>query len=101
MFSTTAANGDQSESPNAPSVENVEMTVHYANGMSESVALDYPFHYASSADDPWSAQNANNPNFPATFQTPPPDQAGSEPAIVKYVMARSTADGYTTLKPCQ
>ncbi|MGZ3522686.1 MAG: hypothetical protein ACXVAG_17150 [Vulcanimicrobiaceae bacterium] len=80
--------------------ENIRMTVHFPDHSLQSVDLDYPWYYVSDAADPWSEQNLKNPNFPVTFQSPPPNKAGQEPDLVQYVMRHSSADGYTKLKDC-
>ncbi|MDQ2871620.1 MAG: hypothetical protein M3R35_00660 [Candidatus Eremiobacteraeota bacterium] len=80
--------------------ENIRMTVHFPDGTSQSVDLDYPWYYASEAADPWSQQNLRNANFPVTFQQPPPDKVAGEPSLVQYVTQHSSADGYTRLKDC-
>ena len=80
--------------------ETIRMTVHYPDGHVDSTNLDWKWYYPSEAADPWSAQNLKNPNFPTTFQRPPPDKTASEPPVVQYVMQHSTADGYTLLKEC-
>ncbi|HTU82798.1 MAG TPA: hypothetical protein VMF61_11750 [Candidatus Acidoferrales bacterium] len=78
----------------------IRLTVHFPDGHSESQLLDYPFYYASEALNPWSDRNRSNPAFPTLFQTPPPQDAASEPPLVQYVMAHTTRDGYTLLKDC-
>jgi hypothetical protein len=78
----------------------IAMTVHYSNGGTASIALDYQWYYPSEAANPWSRRNRDNPNFPTTFQQPPPDKRDAEPSIVRYVMDHTSADGYTLLKEC-
>ena len=80
--------------------ESIRMTVHYPDGHSDATNLDWKWYYPSEATDPWSDQNLKNPNFPTTFQRPPPDKAANEPQIVQYVMQHSTPEGYTLLKEC-
>ena len=80
--------------------ETIRMMVHYPDGHVDATNLDWKFYYPNEAADPWSAENLKNPNFPTTFQRPPPDKAPNEPAIVQYVMQHSSADGYTLLKEC-
>lgn len=78
----------------------IAMTVHYSNGGTASTALDYQWYYPSEAANPWSRRNRDDPNFPTTFQQPPPDKRDAEPSLVRYVMDHTSADGYTLLKEC-
>jgi hypothetical protein len=78
----------------------IRLSVHYADGSSQSMILDYPWYYPSEADNPWSDANLKDPNFPTRLQTPPPDKLGDEPPLVRYVIAHSTPDGMTLLKAC-
>jgi hypothetical protein len=78
----------------------IAMTVHYSNGGAASIALDYQWYYPSEAANPWSRRNRDDPKFPTTFQQPPPDKRDAEPALVRYVMEHTSADGYTLLKEC-
>ena len=78
----------------------IRMSVHFADGSSQSMILDYPWYYPSEAANPWSDRNLRDPNFPTRFQQPPPEKATGEPPLVQYVMAHSTADGLTLLRDC-
>ncbi|MBV8067733.1 MAG: hypothetical protein JO113_07130, partial [Candidatus Eremiobacteraeota bacterium] len=78
----------------------IRMSVHFADGSSQSTMLDYPWYYPSEAANPWSDQNLKDPAFPTRFQPPPPSKAGAEPALVQYVVAHSTPDGMTLLRDC-
>ncbi len=79
----------------------ISMTVRFPDGHAESTVLDYPFYYPSEAANPWSSANLKNPSYAAIeFQMPPPAKRDAEPALVQYVMAHTTAEGYTKLKPC-
>jgi hypothetical protein len=78
----------------------IRMSVHFADGSSQSLILDYPWYYASEAVNPWSAQNLRESDFPTRFQPPPPGKIDEEPALVRYVADHSTADGMTLLKDC-
>jgi hypothetical protein len=78
----------------------IRLSVHFPDGHSESLLLDYPWYYASEASNPWSNQNLNDPNFPTTFQVPPADKAANEPPLVQYVIAHTGPGGYTLLKDC-
>ena len=77
--------------------EHMQITVHFPDGSSQSVDLDYPWYYPARADDPFMPENKN---VPATFQFPPSNQTANEPSVVQYVIAHSTADGYTKLRDC-
>lgn len=77
--------------------EYVAIRVHFPDGTSETLNLDYPFYYAQQADDPFLP---GHDNVPATFQFPPPGQRASEPPLVQYVMAHTSSDGYTLLQEC-
>lgn len=77
--------------------EYVAIIVHFPDGSEQSVNLDYPFYYASEAEDPFIQ---GHQNIPATFQFPPPNQAANEPPLVQYVMKHTTPDGFTLLREC-
>jgi len=78
----------------------IRMRVHFADGTSQSLVLDYPWYYSSEADNPWSDQNLRDPDFPTRFQPPPQSKLGDEPELVRYVMDHSTAEGLTLLRDC-
>jgi hypothetical protein len=78
----------------------IRMRVHFADGTSQSLVLDYPWYYSSEAANPWSDRNLRDPSFPTRFQPPPPTKLGDEPELVRYVIGHSTADGMTLLKDC-
>lgn len=78
----------------------IRMSVHFADGSSQSLILDYPWYYPSEAANPWSDQNLKDQNFPTRFQPPPAPKRDTEPPLVQYVMAHSTPDGMTLLKDC-
>jgi hypothetical protein len=72
---------------------NIVAVVHYADGTSERIPLDWTWHYKTEDDDPFS-----NPNQPVIhFQFPPVQQRASEPPAVQYIMKNTRADGGTTL----
>lgn len=77
--------------------EYLAIIVHFPDGSQQSLDLDYPFFYNSEADDPFMPDHGN---IPATFQFPPPNQAGNEPPLVQYVIQHTSPDGYTTLHDC-
>jgi hypothetical protein len=78
----------------------IRMTVHFADGSSQSTLLDYPWYYPSEAANPWSQANLRDPNFLPRFQPPPAAKAAGEPPLVQYVIAHSTSDGLTLLNDC-
>ncbi|NNM92809.1 MAG: hypothetical protein HKL92_05645 [Candidatus Eremiobacteraeota bacterium] len=78
----------------------VEISVRLSDGSARIARLDYPFLYPNDIGDPFSPEHLNDPNFPVTFQTPPPELRANEPPLVQYVIAHSTPDGFTVLKPC-
>jgi hypothetical protein len=78
----------------------IRMTVHFADGSSQSTMLDYPWYYPSEAANPWSQANLRDPNFLPHFQPPPAAKASGEPPLVQYVIAHSTPDGLTLLNDC-
>jgi hypothetical protein len=78
----------------------IRMRVHFADGTSQSLLLDYPWYYTSEAENPWSDRNLRDPNFPTRFQPPPQSKLGNEPELIRYVIAHSTADGMTLLRDC-
>jgi len=78
----------------------IRMIVHFPDGHTEDVVLDYPWHYPDEAANPWSQQNVGNPNFLVPFQWPPPAKAPTEPPLVQFVMQHTTKEGYTKLKDC-
>jgi hypothetical protein len=78
----------------------IRMTVHFADGSSQSTILDYPWYYPSEAANPWSQANLRDPNFLPRFQPPPAAKTAGEPPLVQYVIAHSTPDGLTLLNDC-
>jgi hypothetical protein len=66
--------------------------VHYADGASERVPLDWTWRYKNEDDDPFS-----NGSAPMYFQPPPLDQQAGESAAVQYIMKYSNANGSTRL----
>ena len=75
--------------------EHIEIRVNFPDGTEQLQVLDYPFYYASKADDPF-MQNTKE----AVFQFPPADKRDGEPPLVQYVMAHTRANGTTVLKEC-
>ncbi len=78
----------------------VEISVRLSDGSAQIARLDYPFLYPNDIGDPFSPEHRNDPNYPVTFQTPPPELRATEPPLVQYVIAHSTPEGFTVLKPC-
>ncbi|MGB6519875.1 MAG: hypothetical protein WBE79_15375 [Candidatus Cybelea sp.] len=78
----------------------IRMAVHFSNGSSQSLMLDYPWYYSNEAANPWSDQNLKDPSFPTRFQAPPSGKTPGEPPLVQYVIAHSTPDGMTLLHDC-
>jgi hypothetical protein len=76
------------------------MAVHFADGSSQALVLDYPWYYPNEASNPWSSQNLNDSRFPTRFQPPPSNKVAEEPPLVQYVVAHSTPDGMTLLHEC-
>lgn len=75
--------------------EHVGIVVHFPDGSTDSVPLDYPFYYPSKAEDPFQRDTTE-----AAFQFPPESARAQEPPLVQYVMAHTTTNGLTTLKEC-
>ena len=73
----------------------VQMSVHFPDGHSETLMLDYPWYYPNAAANPFQNQDA-----PMLFQWPPTDKRPSEPPLVQYVMQHSAPPGITLLKDC-
>jgi len=78
----------------------VEISVRLSDGSAQIARLDYPFLYPNDVGDPFSPAHLNDPHYPVTFQTPPPELRATEPPLVQYVIAHSTPEGFTVLKPC-
>lgn len=77
--------------------EHIEITVHFPDGSSQSIDLDYPWTYPSRAADPFLP---GNQDVPATFQFPPAPLRATEPPLVQYVIDHTTPDGFTKLADC-
>jgi hypothetical protein len=72
--------------------DNVKAIVHYADGSSRTIDLDWTWHFKSRMDDPFS-----NVSAPMYFQYPPSAQRASEPDTVQYIMKHSNDFGGTEL----
>ncbi len=71
---------------------NVKAIVHYSDGSTRTVDLDWTWHFKSEAEDPF--KNASAPMY---FQFPPVAQRASEPPAVQYIMRYTKATGGTRL----
>jgi hypothetical protein len=78
----------------------IRMSVHFADGSTQSLILDYPWYYATEAENPWSDRNLKDPAFPTRFQAPPAAKLAGEPELVRYVIAHSSSGGMTLLRDC-
>ncbi|MDE2481693.1 MAG: hypothetical protein KGN02_05850 [bacterium] len=72
---------------------NVTAIVHYADGSSESVPLDWTWRFKTEEFDPFNPSSS----APMFFQFPPVAQRASEPPAVQYIMQNSKAYGGTKL----
>ena len=75
--------------------EHIELRVNFPDGTEQLQVLDYPFYYASKADDPFMQDTKL-----ALFQFPPAAQRDTEPPLVQYVMSHTRENGTTVLKEC-
>jgi hypothetical protein len=73
---------------------NVVAIVHFADGTSQRITLDWTWRYKNEADDPFDPTS----NAPMYFQFPPKDRRASEPPLVQYIMKYSTPNGTSTLQ---
>jgi len=71
---------------------NIVATVYYADGSSARIPLDWIWYYKSEDSDPFASSTV-----PLLFQFPPKMQRATEPAVIQYIMAHTTADGRTQL----
>lgn len=71
---------------------NIVATVHYADGSSESVPLDWTWRFKSEDMDPFAT-----PDAPMFFQFPPAAQRASEPPAVQWIMKNTKSYGGTNL----
>ena len=80
----------------------VRILVHLRDGDTVTDELGWPFVYAGDADNPFSKQNENTPNFTMTMQPPPPDYdlEGQQQEATVLAVERTGPDGYTLLDPC-
>lgn len=73
--------------------ENVTAIVHFDDGSSQTVPLDWTWRFKTEDVDPF-----NNSDVPMFFQPPPKAQRANEPTLVQYIIAHSTVYGATTLR---
>ncbi len=92
--------GSHYDSPTHGFYVDIRMSVHFADGSTQSLILDYPWYYASEAENPWSDRNLKDPAFPTRFQAPPAAKLAGEPELVRYVIAHSSSGGMTLLRDC-
>ncbi len=72
---------------------NIEAIVHFDDGSSQQVPLDWTWRFKTEDLDPF-----HNSDAPTFFQFPPKDQRASEPPLVQYIMQHSGSRGNTTLR---
>lgn len=77
--------------------EHISAIVHFPDGSSQTVALDYPFYFPDRASDPYFPENKD---VRALFQAPPQNLRETEPPLVQYIMQHSTSEGLTRLHDC-
>lgn len=73
--------------------DNIVAVLHYADGTSDSVPLDWAWRFKSEDLDPFNTR-ADAPMF---FQFPPLSQRASEPPQVQWIMKNTTSFGGTKL----
>jgi len=71
---------------------NIMATVYYTDGSYQRIALDWTWRYKSEEQDPFA-----NDAAPMLFQFPPAAQRASEPAVVQYIIAHTSAAGRANL----
>jgi hypothetical protein len=82
--------------------ENIQATVHFADGHSETAKIPYRWVYPDGErTDPWSATNLGSPGFVTRFQFPPPEfDRSTLPPLIAYIVRHSNSDGYSDLPNC-
>ena len=73
--------------------DNIVATVHFEDGSSQTVPLDWTWRFKSEEFDPF-----KNPDAPTFFQFPPANQRANEPPLVQYIISHSSSRGNTTLR---
>lgn len=74
---------------------NIKMSVHLPDGTTQSIQLNWPWHYKDPNMDPFKHADA-----PLWLQFPPKAIRAQEPPLVQYVMAHTTPEGSTELGDC-
>ncbi len=89
------AHGDAKFNPDTGFYErsNIDAIVHFEDGSSQTVPLDWTWRFKTEDLDPF-----HNSDAPTFFQFPPAAQRASEPALVQYIMQHSSSRGSTTLR---
>jgi hypothetical protein len=87
---------------NGTAYERVKAIVRFSDSHTETAEFPYPWVYPNGEQtDPWSDTNLRKPDFATPMQLPP---AGTDvktfAPVLQYVVAHTTANGYTTLRPC-
>ncbi|HVA28304.1 MAG TPA: hypothetical protein VNF68_08995 [Candidatus Baltobacteraceae bacterium] len=72
---------------------NIVATVHYADGTSESIPLDWTWRFKSEDVDPFNP----NSDAPMFFQFPPQAKRAGEPPAVQWIMKNTNTYGGTKL----
>ncbi len=82
--------------------ETIRATVHFPDGHTASDVFPYVWVYPDATDtDPWSPRNLRDPDFPARAQLPPPGaDLRRYPAVIRYIIEHTRADGTTVLQEC-
>lgn len=73
----------------------IKMSVHFPDGTTQTIRLDWPWHYKNPQMDPF-----KQPDAPLWLQFPPKAMRAQEPPLVQYVMAHTTPEGSTELGEC-
>lgn len=73
----------------------VSAVVHYPDGHTDTIPLDWVWRYKNASVDPF-----QHPDLPMFFQFPPAAQRADEPPIVQYIMKYSTSFGGAKLPEC-
>jgi hypothetical protein len=82
--------------------ETIRATVRFPDGHSASALFPYAWVYPDATNtDPWSPRNLREPDFPARAQLPPPGtDLRRYPAVIRYIIEHTRADGTTVLQEC-
>jgi hypothetical protein len=81
--------------------EHIAGTVTFPDGHKETEEFPYRWSYNDPAADPWSPQNASNPNFNTRLRPPPPAANVSRYSeLIRYILDHTREDGTTILQEC-